>query len=493
MPTDTQEIGVKEIQKMQRLALRDPDVWCESAFNIKLWVRQADILRSVFANVRTVVRSCSGSGKSFTAANVVLCFLYNLFPSTIITTAPTFRQVKSILWREIAGLYRKAPQLGGNLTETQLDLTEKWFAIGLSTDQPERFAGLHNENVLVIGDEGSGLPPEVYQAIENPMSTGNAHELLIGNPTQQTGAFRDAFESEVYNKFHISAFDTPNFTELGITLEDIRNGAWEAKVVENRLPTPYLITPRWVRERWEEWGEDSYQWLVYVMGEFPETGVDNVFPLKIVERGMGMGRPHPAFDQMNLNSADPQTKICALDVSRYGEDETVFATRIGGFVLDFVAWSHQDLTYTTGRTLRQMKLNMPSSIAIDSVGLGVGVHDGIVAEFQGNKYNVPKIIEFNAGNKAIDSEVYGNRRAEIYFNIRRMLENDELQLPNDGKLKKELVEMRYYYNRKGQVFIESKEEARARGVKSPDRADALMMLFAGKGKKKGSGMNVRYY
>lgn len=480
MTVDT-EIGKAEILKMQRLALRDPDLWCESAFSIKLWKMQAAILRSVFQNIRTVVRSCSGSGKSFTAANAVMSFLYNQCPSTVITTAPTFRQVESILWREIAGLYARAPQLGGNLTKTQLDLTEKWFALGLSTDQPERFAGLHNENVLVIGDEGSGLPPEVYQAIENPMATGNAHELLIGNPTQPTGAFRDAFESPAYEKFVISAFDTPNFTELGITVEDIKSGEWEAKVIEGRLPAPYLITPRWVRERWEEWGEGSYQWDVYVLGEFPEAGFNNVFRLSDIERSMKRWKD-------NYSLPNKGDKVCSLDVSWTGEDESVFATRIGRRVIDFQVWAGQDSIYTEGRTVRHLKVEQPQLAIVDAVGIGAPVLDTLQREVP----NV-NVKRFNWSAVATDKERYGNRRAEMYFRLAKMLEDDEFDLPEDDRLKKDMTDCHFYYNKKGQVFIESKEEARARGIKSPDRLDSVIMTLDPLLVKRVGKPNVKYY
>jgi hypothetical protein len=458
-----QKIKPEEMLKIQQIGREMPELWIEQFFGVKLYDRQAEIARGVFKNSRTVARSCRGAGKSFVSAGVVLCFLYNFMPSTVITTAPTFRQVESILWREISGLKGRAKiPLDGNLTATRLELSDNWFAIGMSTDQPERFQGFHNRNVLVIGDEASGLPEEVYTAMENPLSTGNAHQLLIGNPTQPTGGFRRAFDSEIYEKVHISAFDTPNFTTFGIMLEDIRNDTWKDKIGDKELPYPNLVTPQWVSERFKEWGEGSYHFQVYVMGEFPQSGVNTLFRLQDIEAAM------------RREVGKDGNKVAALDISRYGDDETVFGERVGDSVLPLKSWSHQDTTYTAGRTLRFLKEGNHAGITIDAIGVGGGVSDMLKQEINLRAF----ITEFNAGGQAKDKEMFGNRRAECYWNLEKLCEDGGCSLPKDEKLKAQLCDIRYKYDSKGRIWIESKEEMRARGSKSPDRADVVMMLFS---------------
>jgi len=450
----------EEVLELQKLGQTRPDLWIEQVFRCRLWGKQAEVARSVMENTRTAVRSCSGSGKSFIAARVALAFLHNFEPSTVISTAPTFRQVELILWREIAAAQGQASiRLGGDLTNVRLDITENWFAVGLSTDHPERFQGFHNENILVIGDEASGLPETIYSALENPMATGNAHELLIGNPTQPVGPFRDCFTSPLYQTFHISAFDTPNFTALGITREDIRDGAWEKKVGDKVMPYPGLVSPRWVAERLIEWGEGSYLWLVYVEGEFPGSGVNTLFHLPDVEA---------AVERTIESEGD---KISSLDVSRYGDSETVFAVRQGDHVFEMAAWSHADTTHTAGRTARHIRLNNPTYNFVDSVGVGGGVADMLKAEDI-------SITDFNAGAVAVDKERYGNRRAELFWYLSRKFVEGTIDIPDDGKLKSQLCDIRYRYDQRGRMWIETKEEAKARGSRSPDRADALMMTYA---------------
>jgi hypothetical protein len=447
-----------EAQQIIGRAQRDPTWWIKTVLGVDLWQRQKEIAQSVADNVRTAVRSDSGSGKSYVASCVALWFLYNHYPSTVITTAPTFRQVESILWREISSRFggAKVP-LSGRLNSTNLNIEDNWFAIGLSTDQPERFQGFHNKYTLVIGDEASGLSEEVYAAIENPLSSGNAKLLLIGNPTQSIGTFRSAFTSEIYRQFHISAFDTPNFTQFGITLEDIKAKTWQAKVT-GPLPYPTLITPNWVAERFQEWGEGSFLFQVYVMGNFPEAGVNNLMKLSDIEKCTNQGLKAEGISR------------AALDISRYGDDETVFMLAQGNKVTLLEAWGHQDTVYTAGRTARLMRTHTPTITTVDSIGVGGGVADILKAE------GLP-VNELNVGAPALDTEQFYNRRAELYWLLSKKVENGEVDIPDSTKLKAQLADVRYKYNIKGQLVIESKEEMRARGSKSPDYADTLMMLM----------------
>ncbi len=439
-----------------------PDLWIENYLNCDMWTLPKLIVRAVFEFSRVAVASCSSTSKSHTAARVAIAFLY-LYGNkcTVITTAPTYRQVESILWREIRSAWADAKvNLGGDLKTVGIQLAENWFAIGLSTDEPEKFQGLHNDNVLVIGDEASGLTPATYTAMENPLSSGNAHLLLIGNPTQPVGNFKDAFSSPLYKTFHISCFDTPNFTQFGIEMDDIRQNTWRAKIGNAELPRPYLISPQWVWERYEEWGENNILFQVYCLGQFPDAGVNTLIPVHVIDYAM---------ETVTIEAKGE--KVSSLDVSRYGDDESVYAKRQGGKVFPFISWGHQDNIYSAGRTARLLREDKPLICRIDAVGTGSGTFDIL----RDNGFD--NIEEYNSSEAALDTEIFGNSRAEIYFKLANMLQAGEIDLPVDTLLRGQLADLQYRYDVKGRLWIESKEQARSRGVKSPDRADALVMLF----------------
>jgi hypothetical protein len=459
--------------KIRNQARKYPDWWIETVLGRPLWRMQKAIAQATFYYPRVTCRSCEASGKTYDAAGIALCFLYNYQPATVITTAPTNRQVEDILWREIRVAFTNSKMpLEGNLTRKQLELSDDWFAVGFATDEPERMLGYHNVNVLVIGDDAAGLSQDIYGAIENPLSSGNTHELLISNPTSAIGSFRDTFESPLYKKYHISAFDTPNFTAFGITEEDIETGEWVKKWAGKEIPFPQLCSPQKVAERFKAWGKGSYLYVVFVLGDFPEAGVNNLCRLSDIEFAMSRELERKEYDKALV--------IAALDVARYGDDECAFAIRQGNKVLDIITWGFQDGAYTIGRTASLIKNYKPIRTYIDVVGMGGPILDVLKREL-GAEYN---ILEFDAGKDALDKERYANRRAEGWWNFKTKLENGELDLLDNEKLKAQLSDLRYTYTTKGQFLMESKEQAKDRGSKSPDMGDAVMMTFNTKG---GSG------
>ena len=144
----------------------------------------------------------------------------------VITTAPSERQVKELLWREIRQLYMPHRDIiGGKLTRTRLDFAPNRYAYGFSTNTEDRFQGFHSGNILVVVDEASGVDEFIYYAISGILTSQNAKLLLIGNPHGLAGTFYDAFHKNrsQYHTVHISAFDTPAFTKAGITAENIEN------------------------------------------------------------------------------------------------------------------------------------------------------------------------------------------------------------------------------------------------------------------------------
>ena len=81
------------------------------------------------------------------------------------------------------------------------------------------------------------------------------------------------------------------------------------------------------------------------------------------------------------------------------------------------------------------------------------------------------------GRAAHDPSRFANLRAEGYWNLRQMITNGEVFLPSDKELMGELAALKYSFNSVGQLLVESKDDMRKRGVRSPDRADALMLAF----------------
>jgi len=291
--------------------------------------------------------------------------------------------------------------------------------------------------------------------------------LLIGNPTTNIGTF---FESQKpnsgYNRIQISAFDTPNFKHFGITLDDIRTGVWEKKVNGKEMLRPYLITPMWVSDKLKKWGEGTPMWDSRVLGQVPEQGEDTLIRLKLIE----------SAKNREVAVLENEPEFIGADIARFGSDKTVFIYRKGARILDIRWFTKQD-TMVTAEKLFAMATEYPKSIVqIDTIGVGAGVYDRM------NQLIDPsRVVPINVAEKANMKELFGNRRAEMYWGLRdRFVEEDIAyggSLPEIETLMGQLASIKFEFNRRGQILIEEKDKMKERGLPSPDFADACMMAF----------------
>jgi len=439
----------------------DPVWWIREVLGDDLWGEQAQIVESVRDTPETAVRSCHGIGKSFIAARTALWFLYTHAPSIVITTAPTDRQVRGILWKEIRSGHRRARYpLGGEVLTQELKLAENWFAWGFTAPEydPDRFQGFHEVYVLVIVDEAAGVSQEIYEAIDSILTSEHARLLLIGNPTNPIGRFADDFKTAGVAKHAISCTSTPNFTAFGITRDDLINDTWETKIT-GPLPAPYLITPYWAAKMIRRWGADSQFVQARVWGEFPAAGTDALIPLHWIDAAV----------ERTLEPVGPDE--LGVDVARFGTDETVLVHRCGPVARVHAAFSQKDTMATAGAVRAALRATRATSAKIDAVGIGAGVYDRL------NELGEP-VQEMQSGAAAQDSERFANARAEWWWGLRERFESGDIDIEDDEDLVAQLAGIKYKMTSRGQILIESKEDMKRRGLSSPDRGDALMLAFA---------------
>ena len=455
------EINAKSI--LER-AQANPVWWVSQVLGDSLWAAQKKIIESVRDNRTTTVRSCHGVGKSFIASRCALWFLMTHPGSIVITTAPTERQVRGILWKEIRSAHAKSKApLGGTVQQLKIDLAEDWFAWGFTAPDydPDRFQGFHAEHLLVVVDEASGVSTEIFDGgISSLMSSEGARLLMIGNPTDSMGEFARSFKTPGVEKFRIDAYQTPNFTKLGITEDDIASGEWKTKSEGKKLPHPYLVTPDWVADRYKAWGPTSPLYQARVKAEFPNAGTDTLIPLSHLEQAR------------NRNLIPEGPKHLGVDIARFGSDETVVMKRIG----PVARVEHAVRGYSTMRTAGLVKRALVHTGAdwakVDSIGIGAGVIDAL------HEGGVNNALECCFASSAVNKDGYINLRAEAYWNLKELFERGEIDIdPRDDDLLEQLANLKYKFNSHGKIQIMSKKEMKAMGLPSPDRADALAMAF----------------
>jgi len=243
--------------------------------------------------------------------------------------------------------------------------------------------------------------------------------------------------------------------------------------------------PGWLRNRFIEQDKPDHLYIPALPKDNPflpdgyEEKLREIYPAEMVRRLMEGDWDIPGIDYLipyslirdavNREMPAAGVKVAGVDVSRYGDDQTVFLIRQGNKVLDIVAWSHMDTAFSAGRVADLIREWKPLVTNIDSIGVGAGVFDPLRAEGFA-------VREVNVAEKASDETQYLNKRAEYYKKLAKRFEMGEISLPDHASLASNLASLKYKYV-KTKLQIESKEVARARGEKSPDFADALMLAF----------------
>ncbi|GIN89860.1 hypothetical protein J22TS1_09110 [Siminovitchia terrae] len=175
-------------------------------------------------------------------------------------------------------------------------------------------------------------------------------------------------------------------------------------------------------------------------------------------------------------------------MARYGDDETTIIPRIGNLVPSLKTYNKQDTMTTAGHVIKLAKELMLEYgrpfcvIKIDDDGVGGGVTDRLreIVYEEGLYINV---IDCHNGGAALNPENYFNWGSESWATIRDFIHDGEIQIPNDEDLIGQLSTRKYRVTSKGKIQLESKDEMKTRGLRSPDRADALVLAFAKTGQK----------
>lgn len=413
-------------------------------------------MRSVAAHPRTAVKACHSSGKTNVAADIAIWWLTAHTDGIVVTTAPTWNQVRLLLWGEIRKSLAPMKDFYGGVepNATSFHLGPNRYAIGLSTNEGVNFQGFHGK-VLIIMDEAPGIEGDIWEAVEGIRAGGDVRVLALGNPVIASGPFYDAFRSnrDGWSTITISAFDTPNLRGLDIdallSLQDDELG---------RNPRPYLTTRRWVREKHAEWGPDNPIWQSRVLGNFPAQSEFSLISLAWVEAaGRREGKRRGRL-------------TAGIDVAGPGEDETVLAIRDGDDLIHLQSWTKPD---PRGEVLAALQPFRGRMDIINGDTAGIGYYFLKHLEDCGLPVN-----HVNVGAAAVDNRKYLNLKAEMYWALRMRFQDGDISGIRDEKTVGQLAGIIWNTNPRGQIYIESKEDARRRGVKSPDRAEAIMLCYA---------------
>ncbi len=441
---------------------KNPVVFAEEVLHFKAdeWQKQA--LMDLATNPKVAIKSGQGVGKTGLEAVALLWFLCCYPYPRVVATAPTRQQLNDVLWSEVSKWIGKSPLLTEILkwTKTYIYMIgneKRWFAVARTATKAENMQGFHEDNMLFIVDEASGVADPIMEAILGTLSGVNNKLLLCGNPTRTSGTFYDAFNADrsIYKCHTVSSLNSAR---------------------TNKQNIQSLI---------RKYGEDSNVVLVRVFGEFPKQEDDVFIALSLLEHCC----------MLDLEESTIKRISFGVDVARFGNDETVIAQNINGDITFPVIFRGQSLMTTVGKIVllyKKMISDYPKYkgkiyINIDDCGLGGGVTDRLEELRQEERLTRMVVVPVNAASKVPDDivedgnskvkacDVYDNLTTYLWGNVKELMRKDAIRLQNDNELIAQFSSRKYKLTSRGKMLLESKDDMKKRGLSSPDRADATAL------------------
>jgi hypothetical protein len=413
----------------------EPDVW------------QDEVLGALPSESQLAVASGHGPGKSALSAWIIHWFIATRDHPQIVVTANTNSQLTKKTWRELKKWNDRAVN-GNHFKWTATSFAHKadpgtWFAAAIpwSEHNSEAFAGTHEtQGVLILFDEASAIADVIWEVASGAMTTEGAKWLCFGNPTRNTGRFRECF---------------PGGREAH---------RWWTKQVDSRTAR---MTDKVKLQEWEDdWGEDSDYFRVRVRGVFPRQSTDQFISSEVVDE---------AFARVLM----PQEyyhgeKVIGVDVAKGGEngDRHGIVRRQGRKMWKVRPIVGIDTMGLVAAVVDEYNLWNADVVCVDGTGVGTGVVSRL------KELNIP-VIDVMVGSNANDPIQYFNLKTELYGLFRDWLRYGDLEMDED--LKKELIAYEFDHTNKMQLRLEPKKYVKQRLGFSPDLAVTAVLTMAAEG------------
>jgi hypothetical protein len=397
------------------------------------------------------VASGHGIGKSAGVGMLINWAMSTCEDCKVVLTANTLDQLRTKTWPEVAKWSRLAINShwfnfqATSITAAQAGHDRIWRCdmVPWSENNTEAFAGLHNQGkrIVVIFDEASAIADKVWEVAEGALTDEKTEIiwLAFGNPTQNTGRFRECFGKY---KHRWKTFQVDSRTVEGTNKAQIQ---------------------KWI----DDYGEDSDFVRVRVRGEFPRAGSNQFISSDVVA----------AARKYQAEGFEGLPKVLSVDVARFGDDQTVIGDRQGRKARLLKKFRGLDTVQVATRVIEILEGakvwgDPYDGTVVDGDGLGAGVIDTMRDRGYGKH-----LYEFHGGATPDDPNKYFNRRAEVWGLMRDWLKAGA-EIPDDAELADDLTGPQYGFSAKQQIQLEKKDDMKKRGLSSPDSGDCLAMTFS---------------
>ena len=395
--------------------------------------------------LRIAVASGHGIGKSATIGMVIQWGMSTCDDCRVVVTANTENQLRTKTWPEIAKWARlsltrdwwQIPAMSIYSSEAGREKSWRADAIPWSENNTEAFAGLHNKGkrIVLIFDEAAAIADKVWEVAEGALTDEGTEIIWIafGNPTRNTGRFRECFRK-------------------------YRN-QWVTHHIDSR--TVEGTNKKYLDELVATHGEDSDLVKVRVRGQFPAQSVKQFISSADVDAAFGR---HLKIDQYGF-----APKILTCDPAWEGDDNIVIGLRQGLYFQILASFPKNDNDVEVAQKLAEFEDRHNA----DAVFVDGGFGTGIVSV--GKTWKRTWRLVWFAGESADPGCL--NKRAEMWKHARDWLKEGGA-IPPDQTLYDDLIGPETVSRLDGKIQIESKKDMKARGLPSPNHADALVLSFA---------------
>jgi hypothetical protein len=432
-------------------ATHGPDTWaCELLEQIGAEVRaRAFNGRDAVEPIRMATASGHGIGKSSVTAWLILWIMSTRPNARGTVTANTSAQLGSKTWAELGKWLRRSLAADwfeyttgkASMRLSHREAPEAWRCDAQTSreENSESFAGQHaaDSTSFYILDEASAIPERIWEVAEGGLSDGEPMMFAFGNPTRNYGAFHAAFNGQRHR--------------------------WIRRQIDSRSVS---ITNKELIAQWlEDFGVTSDFVKVRVLGQFPSASSLQFIGRELVDDAAA----REVEDQRH------EVVVVGVDPARFGDDASVIWTRIGrdARTVAPIRLRGVDTQELASRVAEHVNLIASTGRLVILNVDGGGVGGGVVDRLRALGFDVNE-VQFGA--KAMDAKKYVNRRAEMWGLMRDWLARGAL--PRDEELAIDLTNVEYSFNKNDQIQLERKESMKARGLASPDNADALALTFA---------------
>ena len=428
----------------------DPCKWVTDQFPAEPDEWQAESLTALANGKHIAVRSGHGVGKTAMLAWSVLWWLDTHEHPRVPCAAPTEHQLIDLLWPEMDLWLGRSVDLksriGWQATRVFVRGRQRSCFASQVTAGPdakaENLAGFHAGDLLYVVDEASGVADRNFIVITGALTTEGARLVMTGNPTRTSGYFAKRFVNTP-DGWHVATVSSTN-----------------SKRVDNE----------WAESVADEWGKDSDEYRVRVLGLPPRGDASGFIPPEYVDQAMV--RQGPAFGPL----------VLGVDVARYGRDKTAIAVRRGTVVTEirtFRKLGNPQVAQKVIDVADELALDGETvRIIVDDGGVGGGVTDLLNVARRERTDDMVRLSVSGVTFGGAGDHWYTTNAGVWWHRLRKLMQEHLLTLPDDDDLRQQLTDRTSAMNLKGKTVLESKDHMRDRGVSSPDKADAVALTVA---------------